>query len=319
MNAVLLRLHRWTTLVFSLPLAVLIITGLILSFEPLVQRWSVSEGSLTAPQVTSLLQRYDPDGKASRITYRPYEGSLEIATGRTTPSTVIDVATGEKRDSLGLLALTFNTSRGLHERLIALPWLVITSTVAMVALMILGVLMGLPRMMRNNVSGWHKGLAWFTLPLIALSPLTGLLMAAGITFGGTTAPAPAAAPTAQTAPAPKYTLLQAVQQSARDGDLSRMVWIRAMGTRGLLMRSVEPGGMQTVTLTAQGASATGSNWPRTFHEGLYVGSLGGLLNVLISVVLIGLMGTGLVIWKRRAFRKKPVRPPVVAGLASKAS
>jgi uncharacterized iron-regulated membrane protein len=33
----LLRLHRWTALVFALPLLTLIVSGLILSFEPVVQ------------------------------------------------------------------------------------------------------------------------------------------------------------------------------------------------------------------------------------------------------------------------------------------
>ena len=59
--------------------------------------------------------------------------------------------------------------------------LVISSTIAMVVVMCLGILMGLPKL-RNSLSGWHKGTAWFTLPLIVLSPLTGLCLAFGWTF-----------------------------------------------------------------------------------------------------------------------------------------
>ncbi len=51
--------------------------------------------------------------------------------------------------------------------------MVIASTFAMVVLIMLGVLMGWPRI-RNSVSGWHHAVAWFGLPLIILSPLTDL-------------------------------------------------------------------------------------------------------------------------------------------------
>jgi hypothetical protein len=42
----------------------------------------------------------------------------------------------------------------------------------MVAIVNLGNLMRLPRL-QNSLSGWHKA-AWFGVPLVLLSPLTGL-------------------------------------------------------------------------------------------------------------------------------------------------
>jgi hypothetical protein len=38
-------------------------------------------------------------------------------------------------------------------------WVVIGSSVAMLALALLGVLMGWPRI-QNTLSGWHKAMAW---------------------------------------------------------------------------------------------------------------------------------------------------------------
>lgn len=311
MNFWLLRLHRWTTLVFSIPLAVIVLTGLILSFEPLAQRYGASDNSLSAPQVKALLQRYDPEAKATRITLRPYDNSLEIAAGRGAgAATIVDLSTGDKKPALGTLASLFGATRGLHEHLLGLGWLVITSTLAMLALMIMGVLMGLPRLMRNNLSGWHKGFAWFSLPLIVLSPLTALFMAGGLTFGGALPAAPASAP--------RITTAQAVDEAAKVTDVSRLQWIRVMGPR-VMMRYTASSGTETSVITAQGAVPASSNWPRAFHEGLYAGPIGAVLNVLISIVLIGLMTTGLLIWKKRTFRKRPVRAPQTAGLASHAS
>jgi hypothetical protein len=61
------------------------------------------------------------------------------------------------------MADIFLWARMMHEHLIALSWLVVASTIATVVIMIIGILMGLPRL-KNTLSGWHKGAAWFTLP-----------------------------------------------------------------------------------------------------------------------------------------------------------
>src|SRR5262249_35563041 len=49
----------------------------------------------------------------------------------------------------------------------------VAPTYAALALGKLGIPMGWPRL-RNTLAGWHKGTAWFLLPLVILSPLTGL-------------------------------------------------------------------------------------------------------------------------------------------------
>lgn len=48
--------------------------------------------------------------------------------------------------------------------------------------MLICVLMGWPRI-QNTISGWHEATAWVLLPLLVLSPLTGILMAFRISLG----------------------------------------------------------------------------------------------------------------------------------------
>ena len=60
----LLRFHRWISLVFALPLLAIIATGLILSVEPIVQNAGIKPPSIDAGRLVSLIGRYDPDGKA---------------------------------------------------------------------------------------------------------------------------------------------------------------------------------------------------------------------------------------------------------------
>ncbi|WP_296576896.1 hypothetical protein [Phreatobacter sp.] len=58
----LLRFHRWLTLVFAVPLAVIILTGLILSVEPAAQIGAAPPGTLSADRMVDLLARHDPEG-----------------------------------------------------------------------------------------------------------------------------------------------------------------------------------------------------------------------------------------------------------------
>ena len=45
-----------------------------------------------------------------------------------------------------------------------------------------------------------------------------------------------------------------------------------------------------------------TNWPRAIHEGNWSRILAPGLNILVSVVFLGLWGTGLFIWMRRKVR-----------------
>ena len=120
--------------------------------------------------------------------------------------------------------------RRTHETLlIDASWLVIGSAVA--RLVLLGALMGWARI-ANTLAGWHNAMAcWGLLPLIVLSPLTGLFLAFGITFASPS-------PKTESARDAPLDLVQAVQIVGERYDLSTLVWMRPQGGR-LLARFVE--------------------------------------------------------------------------------
>ena len=294
----LLRLHRWLTLAFALPLAAIVLSGLVLSVEPAAQVVAAQPGSLTADRVIALLAQHDPEGKARSLSYRAYENRLSIGGVRPDDTIDVDTVTGRELTEDGALSNLFYYSRVLHEALLLdLGWLVQLSTGAMIVLMLLGVAMGWPRF-ANTVSGWHKGVAWGLLPLLVLSPLTGLFLAWGISF---TSPPPAGP---RGAPVP---MVEAVRKLGEAHDLSNLVWIRGRGGR-LLARIVEGGEFRVYAVGEQGLTATSRNWVRLFHEGNFAGIWSAPMNVVISLALAGLMVTGLVIWARRRFRKRRPRP-----------
>ncbi|WP_296576897.1 PepSY domain-containing protein [Phreatobacter sp.] len=209
----------------------------------------------------------------------------------------VDVSSGAELTEDGALSNLFYYSRVLHETLMLdLGWLVHVSTMAMILLMALGIAMGWPRF-ANSVSGWHKGVAWGLLPLLVLSPLTGLFLAWGISFTGTPPATPAAAP---------MTMVEAVRQVGAAHDLTGLVWIRGRAGR-LLARVVDGGEYRVFAVTREGLVPGPRNWVRLLHEGNFAGMWSALMNVVISTAFVALMATDLVIWARRRFRKRRPR------------
>jgi uncharacterized iron-regulated membrane protein len=244
--------------------------------------------------VQALLIQHDPAGQARAIVYRSYDKTLTISAGRG-GGKVVDVATGQALPGPSALASALVTMRRLHEQLIFdAGWVVIASTVAMLVLALLGVLMGWPRF-RNTLAGWHKGTAWSLLPLIVLSPLTGLFLAYGVTF---TSPPP----TVRSQGAP-LTLSEAVGLVGDSHDLSSLVWLRPQGGR-LLVRLVQGQEYAVYSVTRAGTVALPRNWPRLWHEGNFAGAWSSLMNFVISFAMLGLLVTGLWMWLRRQFRRR---------------
>ncbi len=294
LKAYALRFHRWITLVFALPLLVVIGTGLILSVEPLAQRVAL-EAPLTKDRALELLRTHDPDGKATGLTLRAYENSLTLAGVGPDGEREIDLTTGQALVDDGAFSWSevFRTSRRLHETLLLdLRWLVTASTWAMLALAALGLLMGWPRL-RNTLGGWHAGAAWFLLPLVILSPLTGL----AIVYGVTLTP-PAAGPRGERVP-----IVKAVEMIADKHDLANLTSLRVRGGR-LVARIFEDGALNGFVVRPGGLEAQPRNWPRALHEGNWSGWLGPLSNLLLSIVFLGLLGTGLYIWARRTLKMR---------------
>ena len=294
----LLKLHRWLALVFALPLIVVIATGLILSVEPWLVTASITPGTLTEEKVQALLGKHDPNGQARALVHRSYDHTLTLGAGRG-GGTVVDTLSGE-RTAPSAIAQLLGTTRGLHERLLLdAGWLVNASTAAMLIMIVLGLLMGWPRL-ANSFAGWHKMTAWGLLPLIILSPLTGLLMAAGITL--TTLPAAAPA-------MPPLKLGEAVAIVGRAHDLSSLLFLRPQGGR-LVARLAEGGEYRLYAVTREGLSALPRNWPRLWHEGNFAGAWSAAMNLILSLALSLLLVTGFWIWLRRQVRRARRTPSV---------
>jgi uncharacterized iron-regulated membrane protein len=295
LKAYLLKAHRWVALVFALPLLVVVFTGFVLSFEPIVSTASVKPGSVTAEQLTGLVAQYDPAGKARGLTIDPRLNVLTLQGVGADGSTDIDLASGKEVDAESALDDFFSLNRRLHRSLmLQMNWLVVASSYAMLALAGLGLFMGFSRL-RNSLSGWHKGVAWFLLPLVVLSPLTGILLTVG--DGGPRAAGGRARPE-------RVPLIEATKMVAATVDPGTILSIGARGGR-MLAIVARSGETSAYAISKDGVVAQPRNWSRSLHTGS--GLWTGALNVLTSGAILTLLVTGVLIWSRRTLRVRANR------------
>jgi hypothetical protein len=294
-QAFLLRLHRWIFVTFAIPLAVLIVTGLILSFQPILQTAGIKPGAITLAQIEGYLAKHDPQGKARQLRIDHFEKTLSIGAGRGN-SVDIDLGSGGEAKQRSWITDLMSWARPAHEHFVfgleeitKIP-IVLICTIGMMFGMAIGVLMGLPSI-RNSIAGWHKTTAWFLLPLLVLSPLTGIFMSLRITFSE-----PAAR--AQAAP-----LLDAVRMIAQKHDLSGLQSIRPRGGRQMAVL-IEGNSRFSYVVSKDGLNPAPSNWPRVFHQGDFFGVWGGVMNVVLSLAFILLLSTGVWMWGRHTFRQR---------------
>jgi len=163
----------------------------------------------------------------------------------------------------------------------------------MLVLIALGILMGLPRIL-NTVSGWHKAVSWFLLPLLILSPLTGIFIATGVSMNVTAAP-----PIARTQPLP---VAEAVRIIGQSQDLSRLIWLRQRGGRQMV-RMWDGQEARAYAVTKEGLLPLQRNIARGIHEGNIFGIWTGIAMIITSLGFMLLMGTGLWLFFRKQYRK----------------
>lgn len=298
LKPLLLRLHRWISITFALPLVVVVVTGLILAFEPATESGRPSV-PVDEARIQQLLKTADPAGTATSLALRGRDNTLAVGTPR--QSAEIDLATGQvKTDGPSTLNALYRWARPVHEHLVYdAGWLVFASTVALIVVSVIGVLMGWPRF-RNTLGGWHAGSAWVLLPLVILSPVTGLMLSLGLgNSGGFGGPGGAGS-------GGRVTLSEAVTMIARQHDIADLAQIRGRGGR-LMARVVVGSTPANYTISKAGLQPLQTNWPRSLHEGTWNTVWGPAANAVVALLFIVLIATGGTIWARRTWKQRQIR------------
>jgi sulfite reductase (NADPH) flavoprotein alpha-component len=295
----LLKIHRWIAIVFSILFLLVIVSGMVLAFKPVVD--AQASANVDIPTLIAALKTADPAGKAGAVAISRDGTQLSLSGRGAGPSGNFDLHSGAKVSEAGFDLFSF--ARRLHENLlIGANWLVTATTIAMVFLIVSGLFFGW-RTLRNNATGWHLGLGWLSWPLLALTPVTGLLMAFHLGMPQLPDYTPARRP---------LPLAEAITTASQNADLSGLTLARNFRAGAVMLTTRTDSGHAQYLVSGSGEfrSMSGPGWVRSLHEGTWAGAWSGILTLLSTFPLLGLMGTGLWTWWRRAQQRRARRQTV---------
>ncbi|MEP9352469.1 sulfite reductase flavoprotein subunit alpha [Xanthobacter sp. KR7-65] len=299
-------LHRWISLILFPVFLVIIVTGAILSFRPIVNSGppAVPPGAgVDVPALTALLGKIEAAGQVGAVSVTgggravtvmsqdpKVAGRWEIATGAHTPAPVggIDL---------------FRTAEGLHKSLLlGLGIVVEVASFLMLGIMVAGPFLAWLRF-RNSLMGWHTAVGWCLLPLTLTSPVTAVMLTLGIGEGQRPQLPRTKRPIA---------VSEAVTIASRTLDTTRIAGLRRFrGGTVMLQLAGDGAGTKPASFIVTDSGATpltgGPSLVKQIHEGTWGGAWSGTINFAISLALLGLSVTGMVSWVRR-WRRNRARP-----------
>ncbi|MFG1237237.1 PepSY domain-containing protein [Xanthobacter autotrophicus DSM 597] len=305
----LIFLHRWIALILTPVFLVIILTGAVLSFRPILNdaqgpRPGASVDVAALGRLVGAVEKAGQPGAISVV-----EGGRALRVMGQDPAVAgrWDMATGDHTPAPAGGIDIFRTAEGLHKTLLlGLGLVVEVASFLMLGIMIAGPFLAWLRF-RNSLMGWHTAVGWLLLPLTLTSPVTAVMLSLHIGTGSR--------PELPRTKRP-VTISQALDIAGRDLDISRLAGARRF-RGGTVMLQLAPdaagrnGGGFVVTDQGVTPLVGGPSLVKQIHEGTWGGAWSGALNFGISLALLGLTVTGLWSWVRRKARNRT--RPVKAG------
>lgn len=293
LKSALLQVHRWLALALAPLFILILLTGAVLAFKPIVADLAPPPADMIAvpaSTIVELLDRVDPQGRAQLVTVSP-DGRTATVQGPPAKTThTYELASGAEVATPDAGFDLFAFAKSLHKDLLIGAGVVVEIAAwAMVLIVVSGPLLAWPRL-RHTLAGWHMGIGWILFPLVLMIPLTGGLMALHI--GGPALPAidPAA---------PRVALARAIEQAEADGVDAIAMARRFRGSAAMVSPRVAGEFPRVVTSDREVSAITDPGLAKSLHEGIWAGGWSGALNLFGALALAGLVGTGTLAWYRR--------------------
>ncbi|ANB03261.1 nitric oxide synthase [Ectothiorhodospira sp. BSL-9] len=298
---ILVLLHRWLTLLLLPLFGLIIITGAILSFAPIIKDLASGPAAQEPVPVDRLLQvlaRVDPQARSRAVEFEePGIAVVEFSRQGQREWQAFDLGSGQLLEQRAIGADFFHTVQHLHKHLLLdLDIVVDIATYLMVLVIIVGPLLAWPRL-RHTLVGWHTLLGWAGFPLVLMVSATGVMMALSL---GT----------------PQFPevdrdqghmpMAQAIERAVEEGGLTHVWDARRMQTAAVAINGRAGEASAAFVVTRDDVTRVGS-YPglvAELHEGTWAGGWSGALNLLASMLLMALMVTGLVSWGRRGLQSR---------------
>ena len=292
-KSALLQAHRWLALVLAPLFVLILLTGAVLAFKPVVADLSSPAApalAVPAASIVELIDRADPQGRTQQVTVAPDGRSVTLQGPPDRTSRTYDLATGALVKAQPAGFDVFGFAKNLHKDLLVGAGIVVEfAAYAMVLIVVSGPLLAWPRL-RNTLSGWHVGVGWILFPLVLMLPLTGAMMKLHI--GGPTLPAIDAS-------APRVPLARAIEQAAATG-LDEIAMARRFRGSAVFVSPLDrEQPVRIVTTDGVTPLTDAPGLVKELHEGLWAGGWSGAFNLVGAIALAGLVGTGTLSWLRR--------------------
>jgi sulfite reductase (NADPH) flavoprotein alpha-component len=287
----LLRLHRWVSLILAPLFLVILVSGALLAFEPILGIGAAQPAAaVDAAALARILERLDA-GTARAVMVEPDGATAELRFGHRMPPARIDIASGTVLAE-GEGESVFGMLHELHEGLLigAKP-VVEWSAWAMVVLVLGGPFLAWPRL-RNTLSGWHAGFGWILFPLVLLPAGTEALRTLDFGRPQLIEPAPSS---------PKVSWASAIAQAGAVAGLSHLKSARRLPGGGIAVTTGQGADTRAWIVTSQGVTAgpIGRKWMKDLHDGIWAAPWSGWVSLVSAGALLGLLGTGTLAWTRR--------------------
>jgi sulfite reductase (NADPH) flavoprotein alpha-component len=295
-KSVLFKLHRWIGIGLAPLFLAIAVSGAVLALKPIQTPDTASSGTaVSVQQLADLLTAIDPLGdkiEAARVDTET--GLVHVQSQHPQLGGVFDPANSEpvssttQEDSFDL----FETAEHLHkELLVGADLLVQLASYLMLLILLTAPFLARP-VLRNNLTGWHRGLGWLLLPLTLMLPLTGVLMSQHL--GMPELPR-------MSQPEARLSLQQALARVDATEDSSQVRSLRRFHGGSVMLRLQSGNEERLLLVTDQSVTSINpdDNLVKTLHEGSWAGSWSGVLNLLGATALALLTLTGPLSWLKR--------------------
>lgn len=302
----LAQLHRWLAIALSPVLALILLSGIVLAFRPILGGDERPPAAHRAPvdprRLAAVIDSLDPRATAMGF-WLDDQGALHLfAPGAGFPA--VDVTTGRPASSSAAEpAPTFwDDVHRVHVDLwFGAEGLVVLATIAMIFLVVAGPFLSRPRRPRSARS-WHVWMGWTLWPLLALLPFSVVMMKIH-------------PPIRVQSGAPLPALGRVVERAAAAG-LDVTTLRSAQGLPGGKAIVISEGGPRAGRWLLDGTRVTDlhsrvADVGHALHEGTWAGPWSAALNVVAALASLAMLGSGLLSWWRARRR----RAPAAEGLA----
>ena len=292
----LIQLHRWLSLILLPLFALLIVSGGLLAFEPMIKQWTSGPAAsepVAADTLVRFLRQVDPRGHSRRLELEAGDRVVvEFSRRGQRELFAFDLSSGEPLEQRFTGAEFFRTVRSLHKDLLLNLALVVEITsYALLLVIIVGPLLAWPRL-RHTLIGWHTVAGWIAFPLVLMITLTGVLLALNIATPDLSA---------IDRDGRRVSLAQAIERTVEHTPLEGVYSAERRQRTAVIVSGVDAQGDAHYLVTQHDVIRL-ANYPglvAELHEGTWAGGWSGALNLLAALALLMLMVTGLMSWARR--------------------